>query len=348
MTPLRKAAEVSQLVIKWGAVAIVSLMVGRVVVGAAIQWYKQAFPDIPDPTIGFGILPPVAFPDQEPRQLTYKLETVSGRLPDMPTQAEVLYMNATRPNLLALERSQEDADTLGFKVKPDKISDTAYRWVVQAPVPMTLTTSIYDGRFIWKTDWSSNPNFLAVKTLPSQIQAVKEVRDMVGKMEEDPADITEGESTISYLKGLNGVFQPATSLADADFIQVDLFRKRYKDSHPFVTPETGRGVVRAILSGNPRAGRMLQVEYNYFMMDYSKVETYPLRPAAQAWQELQQGSGYIASLDPGVTEVVVRRVELGYFDSFEPQQYMQPVYVFSGDNNFVGYIQAVKDPKVAQ
>lgn len=348
MTPLRKAAEISQLVIKWGSISIVALMVGRLLIGGGISWYKNAFPDIPDPTIGFGILPPIVFPDQEPRQLTYRLETVSGSLPKLPTQAEVLFMKAQRPNLLALERSQEDADVLGFKVNPEKISDTTYRWVVQTPTPMSLTASIYDGRFVWKTDWSSNPNFLAVKSLPTQTQAIKEARDLVGKIEDNPDDLIQGETTVSYLKGFNGAFQPATSLVDADFIQVDLYRKRYNDQYPFVTSSARQGIVRAILSGNSRAGRILQVEYNYFPIDYTQIETYPLRPVNQAWQELQQGKGYVASLEAGTTEVVVRKVELGYYDSFELQQYMQPVYVFSGDNNFVGYIQAVKDPKTSQ
>lgn len=348
MTPLRRAAEVSQIVIKWGSVALVGLMVGRLLISAGIDWYKKTFPDIPEPTIGFGILPPVVFPEQQLPALSYRLETVSGRLPGMPNQATVFYMNPQRPNLLALEKSQTNAEVLGFKVSSEKISDTTYRWAVQDPVPMTLTMSIYDGRFIWKTDWSSNPNFLAVKTLPNQNQAIKEVRNLAARVEKDIVDLSEGEAATSYLKGFNGTFEAAVSLGEADFIRVDLFRKPYNDQFKFVTPETGRGIVRAILSGNPRAGRVLQMEYNFFAVDYTKAETYPLRPVNQAWQELQQGKGYIASLDQGVTEVVVRKVELGYFDSFEPQQYMQPVYIFSGDSNFVGYIQAVKDPKTGQ
>jgi len=32
---------------------------------------------------------------------------------------------------------------------------------------------------------------------------------------------------------------------------------------------------------------------------------------------------------------------MGYFDSVVPQHYMQPVYVFEGDGNFVGYVPAV-------
>jgi hypothetical protein len=43
--------------------------------------------------------------------------------------------------------------------------------------------------------------------------------------------------------------------------------------------------------------------------------------------------------------VKVRQIELGYFDSFEPQTYAQPVFVFTGDDNFVGYVQAVRAPR---
>jgi hypothetical protein len=90
------------------------------------------------------------------------------------------------------------------------------------------------------------------------------------------------------------------------------------------------------------------MEYNYFPADYTTVETYPLRPIDQAWDELQAGKGFIAQLDAGVSDVTVRKITLGYFDSFEPQKYMQPVYVFTGDNHFVGYVQAVKDAKAIE
>ena len=86
MTALRRAAEVSQLVIKWGGIAIVALMVGRLVIGGLIDWYKTTHPNIPEPTIGFGILPPIEFPEQETKQLVYTLETKTGGLPTFSTQ----------------------------------------------------------------------------------------------------------------------------------------------------------------------------------------------------------------------------------------------------------------------
>jgi hypothetical protein len=45
---------------------------------------------------------------------------------------------------------------------------------------------------------------------------------------------------------------------------------------------------------------------------------------------------------------VVRAMSLGYFEDWETEQeYYQPVYVFTGDDNFVGYVQAI-DPAYVQ
>jgi hypothetical protein len=349
MATLTDSARVSRLVIKWGIVGLFGLMIGRTIVGALITWYKETHPVIPPPTLGFGTLPSVSFPTSTvTQQLTYHLETVTGHLPTMPTQADVLVMGSSRPNLLAMERSIADAAALGFKTQPEKVSDLVYRWRMTDQIPSSLTMKIYDGRFVWDTAWSTNPNFLVEKALPSQADAVKEALGWMKRINDTAEDVTTDTATVSYLKGIGGEYQTADSLSDADFIQIDLFRKEYKDSYTFVTPRADQGVVRVILSGNPRIGRVARMEYNYFPADYTTVETYPLRPIDQAWDELQAGKGFIAQLDAGVSDVTVRKITLGYFDSFEPQKYMQPVYVFTGDNHFVGYVQAVKDAKAIE
>jgi len=341
MPSLTETAGVSRQVIKWGIVGLIGLMIGRAVIGGLIAWYKATHPVIPPPTMGFGRLPELEFPVNERPELTYRLETVTGRLPKMPEQAEVLLMSFERPNLLAMERSIKEAGNLGFKDQPEKLSDLSYRWRIATPIPSSLTMMIYDGRFEWNTDWTLDPNFLVKKTLPQQTQAVKESRDYLRKIGESADDLPEKSAKVSYLKGLSGNFLPATSLSDADFIQVDLFRSNYQDKYPFVTPDPAKGLVRVILSGNSKAGRVVKMEFNYFVIEYNTFETYPLKTPEAAWAELTNGGGYIAKVDRGVSEAIVRRVELAYYDSFTPQHYSQPVYLFTGDNNFVAYVAAI-------
>ena len=40
----------------------------------------------------------------------------------------------------------------------------------------------------------------------------------------------------------------------------------------------------------------------------------------------------------------VRTVTLAYYDSLDPQNYLQPVFVFEGDDGFLAYVPAVALP----
>jgi len=55
---------------------------------------------------------------------------------------------------------------------------------------------------------------------------------------------------------------------------------------------------------------------------------------------VQAGEGYIAS-GQNLERAVIRSVELAYFDDFEYQPFLQPIYVFKGDDNFLAYVSAI-------
>ena len=39
--------------------------------------------------------------------------------------------------------------------------------------------------------------------------------------------------------------------------------------------------------------------------------------------------------------IVIRNISLAYYDSDEPQEYLQPIFIFEGDNDFVAYLPAI-------
>jgi hypothetical protein len=43
-------------------------------------------------------------------------------------------------------------------------------------------------------------------------------------------------------------------------------------------------------------------------------------------------------------QITIRNIFLAYFESEEPQNYLQPIFVFEGDKNFTAYVSAV-DPE---
>jgi hypothetical protein len=113
------------------------------------------------------------------------------------------------------------------------------------------------------------------------------------------------------------------------------------------TPEGYKGIAHGIVAGGlGRNESVVHFEFNYQPVDYSQVHTYPLRTTDSAWRILQAGEGFIAK--KGTQDAaIIRQVYLGYFDSYEEQSYLQPIYVFEGDGGFLGYVPAL-DPKFIQ
>jgi hypothetical protein len=345
MATLNETAHISRLGIKYGLAVLVAMIVGRFALGIATDVYQILFPEPPPPpTIGFGILPDIEFPKQSLSSLTYTLETPSGGFPVFPDKLGVYPVIVERPNLLALERSVNEAKSLGFSEPPNQLNETTFRWTGNLGIPGTLTMNIYDGRFVVQYDWTAAPDFLLTKQNINEALEADKVLDTLNSAKLIGSDLRLGTFTTSYLIASGQTLTKTVSLSEADFIELNFYRTPLETVYEVVTPDPDKGVVQARLSRHPSRARVVYLEFNYFPVDYDQIETYPLKPVTQAYQELLSGEGYVAKLDNLVTSVVVRRVELGYYDSYTKQPYLQPVYIFRGDNGFVGYVQAVRDP----
>lgn len=91
--------------------------------------------------------------------------------------------------------------------------------------------------------------------------------------------------------------------------------------------------------------RIVALQYRIFPIEKDSPEIYPLKSAETAWQELQSGQGYVAYAGEGSqSDAIIRNVYLAYYGSKKYQQYLQPIYVFTGDRNFEAYVQAI-DPE---
>ena len=86
--------------------------------------------------------------------------------------------------------------------------------------------------------------------------------------------------------------------------------------------------------------------YLIFTADRSNVlinisATYPTISGQAAFDELEAGKGHIASSN--TSEAVIRRVYLAYYQAPIHQDFLQLVWVFEGDDEFVAMIPAI-DP----
>lgn len=344
MTTLTEVAYYTRRSVVYGAIGIVSLIILRILWGAFIQWWvKNHPPPPPPPSIGFGVLSEQIFPkDRDRTGFTYTLETVTGEPPNLGSQAKVFFMPAFRANVLGLELATNVAAKLGFLFAPVPKDEHVYQWVREGALPGTLTVQLVTGHFTLETAWQKDAEITTARA-PSEQEAIKAAKDYLRRANLLPQDLESGKTRVEFLRAGTDSFTSALSQSDANFVRVHIFRSSVNELQ-VVTSRSDQALVQVVVSAAPTAKQIVAVDYKYSPVELERAETYPLRSTLVAWQQIQAEQGVIVSLTKDVTAITIRSIELAYFDSEVPQEFLQPVYVFRGDNNFIGYISAI-EPK---
>lgn len=345
MASLGETAVIARKAIKYGGVGLVVLIVGRVILTAAVNYWKVIHPaPPPPPDVKFGKLPKLEFPQHEEATYNYKLETSTGGLPStLPGQFKVFFMPIKKANLLAYDAAKAVATRLDFITEPKKLSETEYRFDASDPIPSSLTINIITGAFTLDKRWQNDATYTVPTIYYSDSQAIDRIYNLLSRVALLPEDIKDGRATVLPLKADKDQIVSAVALSQAHFLQVNLYRKPV-DGVDVVNASTSRGLITAILAlQREDARQFIHLDYNYFPVDLERSASYPLIGVSEAWQRMQKGQGYIAGVKPSTTNVTIRDVSLKYFDSETPQQFLQPVYVFTGDPDFVGYVPALSD-----
>ena len=92
MATLTDTAFYTRKAVKWGIVFLIGYTILRFLIGVGAGIWRQHRPEeAPEPTLTFGKLPPLKFPqNQDLPDLTFKLETIEGKLPTF-TKVEKVY-----------------------------------------------------------------------------------------------------------------------------------------------------------------------------------------------------------------------------------------------------------------
>jgi len=333
--------------VKFGSIALVVMIVGRVLLTAAVAYWVATHPEPPPPpTAGFGKLPVLNFPvvDEIDKPQAYSLELPEGKFTEFGDRAKVFLMPKAPPNLLADQKVKALAGMYDFKSTPQILDSRTYRWSKSQPIEMNLQMDIQNTTFSLTSNFLSKPELLLNNELPENYEAVSTLKTLLSAADMLPEDVSTNSGKVTFLKAIGGSLQPAVSLSDADFLQVDLNRTLIDETYDFFGPDSNRGVISALLSGNLQGSvGIVELEYHYFPVDYAQMETYPIRTPEQAWSLISAGEGYIANPSTQAT-AIIRSAKIGYYEDPVEQEYLQPIYVFEGDGGFVGYVSAV-DPR---
>jgi hypothetical protein len=352
MRNLTESAIVARNAIKYGAIGFVGITLLWYMGVALVNLYKHYFPAAPPPPLsGFGEVAKIKFPQENGRP-NVSLELPTGDIPSFPDRMVVYHSPLRRSSFLNANQAVDQAAKLGFTFKPTEKSKIEYVWDNQDQLGSRMTMNIVTGHFELTRQWQNNPGLSKIVNFKSDTQVLTAAVGFLRKADILPEDIL-GEERIGYLRADSGKLAPALSLSDADFVQIDFYRKNVEEidletkeitaSYPFYRPNPQKGLIRLVLSGGEDMGeRLILFDNNYHVIDYTRSSTYPIKTGIQAWEELESGGGYVTDESPDTGIIKIRRMFLGYFDG-GVDEHTQPVYVFLGDKNFVAYVTAITD-----
>lgn len=260
----------------------------------------------------------------------------------MPDTGNVYFMPESGPNLLALDRAKERAKKIGFSEEPTRLSPTLCRWEGKTDPPTTLELDIISGNFKFTYPYQDDPSLINNNYLSNNSQAIALVQNFLSSFESLPQDLEIDQSKIDYLRFENGELVPAIAISETQFLRINSSRKSLDDL-PILSPNPKEALINFLVSGSSDLRKkIVMINYTYHPIERETFSTYPLKSSAQAWQELQAGQGYIANLGRNENgKITIRRIYLAYFESKESQKFLQPIFVFEGDNDFYAYIAAV-------
>lgn len=346
---LTETAYYSRKALLWGGIALAALIVlitSVRVISGTISKIRPTPP--PKPTLGFGLLPPPPFPQATPpTELSFTLETPEGRLPKVPSQAKVYFMPKSGSSFSSLDSAKRQAKSLGFPNEATRLNDTAYSWRNEGG--FTLSTNIITGEFTYQYDYLNDPELLKNQKLMTTEEAAQLARSFFIGAGSLPEDLTSGQVKLANFRLSDSQLIPALSLSETNIIQVALFRKNY-DNLPVLPADPKRGIVWALVSNSTDTSkRIVQAEYHYSAIDSQRSETYPLKSSDTAWEELKSKKYYLAQVDEQHASLItIRRVYLAYFDPPTPTGFLEPIFVFEGDSNFMGFVSALDPSTLAR
>lgn len=335
----------------WLFFVFIAYLILKVIIGIGINYWKATHPpSIPPPLMQFGKLPAPKFESNTSSSgLKFNLENIEGQPAlDKPQEAtyagKVYQMPKKLPTYLSDERAKKFAFKLGFTKEPMIIDDTQYNFIDPEDPLRRLTIDIVNMNFRLTYDWTKNTDVLSQKQFVSKEQTINEVKNYLQINSLFDNSILQSNITTDFLTVDldNKKFLPTTSLSKAAAVRINFFRGEL-DKMKILPPLYNQSYIYVIYTPALKTNQqMLDISWSFWPIAYDNFGTYPIKSATGAWQDLIDGYASIINMGNNSPEnIVIRHIFLAYYDSEKTQQYLQPIYIFEGDNNFVAYLPAI-------
>lgn len=295
--------------------------------------------------ITFGKIPPPELGEATPSAgFEFSLDTIEG-VPVTATGAATVYFMPESPTRFGYrEKIYLMARTFGYDTETikHKLVDKTATFEDKGT---KLSIDIGNFNFKYTSDLLQTGSFVTGSINLSKTDIINKTIDFLKSTGRYPDELSRGTTNLIYLKydPTQGDFVNVERASEASAVEVDFYRPTIQDLK-IATPKFFNSQNYVIMNFNERSEpNIIRAQIAFFEKSEEQVGVYPLKTGEEAWIKLKAGQGKIVAGRAGVKNVSIKSMFPAYLDPDAYQTYLQPVYVFLGEDDFVAYVSAVKD-----
>lgn len=295
----------------------------------------------------FGKISKPIVSDSIKKKFDYILDTVEGEPISASETAKVYFIPPSQSKLSYRERIYLMAKSFGIdteKVKHKLVDKEA----VFEDENQILRVDITNYNFNYQYNLSGEEEFLINNIIPSTQQIESKAIDFLKNIGRYPNEFSQGKINIIYLKldfltkTLTIVDQPSL----ANLVEVDFYRPDI-DGFPMVSSKYFNSQNYLVIAFSSSDSKVIKGQIKFYEKSDQEFGIYPVKAGNQAWEELTQNKGIVVSAPENIEKITIKKMFFAYFDPDVYQEYLQPVYVFLGNNDFVAYVPAISNEYLA-
>jgi len=340
MPTLAKVTEETRSLLKLLGIAVVIGVIFYFLFQGVIAIKNIVAPPPPTPPENkFGnTLPRVNFPIKTFDKLNYKINTVSGTLPQSPDRIKIYKTIEAPPDINALGIARNTLADANFKLSERKISDTVFSWTNENGTQISY--DIYTKKFTVNSSYLQNSStFENIGNRKDLIRlAVISFLDSLGI---DKSDMNLQKTAFTFYKIENGKLVMTTNQAQAQIALVSLFQNDV-DNIPINYPSESGSVMNFYVGIVKNKPEVVAGDFTHTIIDIIDSSTYLIKTVGEAFDDLKKGNAYMVANVPDIENIDITNVTLGYYIGATAQPYLVPIFIFEG-KNFKAYVQALPD-----
>lgn len=275
--------------------------------------------------------------------INFKIDTIEGRPITSTESAKVYFLPSATTKFGYREKLYLTAKTLGFDTELVKHKLEGREAVFQ-DAKQSLRIDITNFNFTYESSFENDPQLFQSSIQPDKKESEEKSRDFLKKVGRYPEELALGKSNtifISYNPEAKEMRILETN-KDANMVEVDFYRPD-QEQYPIVSSKyfNSQNYVMGVFSATDF--KIIKAQIKFYEKSPAQIGIYPIKTGDVAWESLISGKGLIVQNEEANQNIVIKKMFLGYFDPDVYQEYLQPVYVFLGENNFVAYVPAITE-----